>query len=282
MTDSGATGKDWSDEENDLIVADYFAMLQQELAGAAYVKAHHRRALAAQTGRSEGSIEFKHCNVSEVLHQLGLPMIRGYLPRANIQGSLFDAMERRLKADITSIVVPAGRLQGVAEEHHLYVGPAPLLGAAGPGRSPEMDRLIKKYDPSERDHRNKLLGDAGEELVFHAERKRLLDEGRADLSKKVRWTAKEDGDGAGFDIKSYSRNGEDRLIEVKTTIGAQRTPFFITRNEYDVSEERRDAYHLLRLYDFARDPKAFELKPPLSEVLQLDTQLYRASFGGAA
>ncbi len=142
-----------------------------------------------------------------------------------------------------------------------------------------MERLIKKFDPSERDQRNKLLGDAGEELVFHAERRRLIDEGREDLSRKVQWTSKEVGDGAGYDIKSFTQTGADRLIEVKTTVGAQRTPFFITRNEYDVSEERRDAYNLLRLYDFARNPRAFELRPPLSEVLQLDTQLYRASFG---
>jgi hypothetical protein len=36
---------DWSDTENDLIVADYFAMLKLDLAGETYKKAEHRRAL---------------------------------------------------------------------------------------------------------------------------------------------------------------------------------------------------------------------------------------------
>ena len=35
----------WTDEENDLIVADYFAMLAEDMAGRPYNKAQHRRSL---------------------------------------------------------------------------------------------------------------------------------------------------------------------------------------------------------------------------------------------
>jgi hypothetical protein len=35
-------GIDWTDEENALIIADYFAMLADDLAGRAYDKAAHR------------------------------------------------------------------------------------------------------------------------------------------------------------------------------------------------------------------------------------------------
>lgn len=50
----------WTDKENDLIVADYFAMLADDIAGRPYNKAEHRRALLPQLNdRSEGSIEFK-------------------------------------------------------------------------------------------------------------------------------------------------------------------------------------------------------------------------------
>ena len=35
----------WTDEENDLIVADYFAMLADDMAGRPYNKAQHRRSL---------------------------------------------------------------------------------------------------------------------------------------------------------------------------------------------------------------------------------------------
>ena len=43
-----------------------------------------------------------------------------------------------------------------------------------------------------------------------------------------------------------------------------RTPFHITRNELAVAEERRTERLLLRLWNFARKPRAFELHPPLN------------------
>src|SRR6185369_12997206 len=52
----------------------------------------HRRSLAPNlAGRSDGSIEFKHANISAVLTGLGLPYIEGYKPRGNYQSLL--AME---------------------------------------------------------------------------------------------------------------------------------------------------------------------------------------------
>ena len=46
----------WTDEENDLIVADYFAMLADDISGRRYSKAEHRRALMPLLNdRSEGS-----------------------------------------------------------------------------------------------------------------------------------------------------------------------------------------------------------------------------------
>jgi hypothetical protein len=60
--------KDWSQDEVRLIVADYFAMLQAEMNGEPYRKSDHRKVLIPQLeGRSEGSVEFKHQNVSAVL-----------------------------------------------------------------------------------------------------------------------------------------------------------------------------------------------------------------------
>ncbi len=81
----GVAGTDWSSAELDLIVADYFAMLKEEQAGQTIRKTEHRRALKAQIPRSDGSIEFKHQNISAVLTQLGLPRIRGYVPAWNFQ-----------------------------------------------------------------------------------------------------------------------------------------------------------------------------------------------------
>jgi len=81
--------EDWSNSEVELIVADYFNMLSAELAGKTYSKADHRRnILPLLNNRSEGSIEFKHQNISAVLINLGQPYIKGYLPRFNYQNLL--------------------------------------------------------------------------------------------------------------------------------------------------------------------------------------------------
>ena len=90
-----ATGP-WTDEENDLIVADYFAMLAADLAGRPYIKADHNRRLRTRLDRSRPSIEFKHRNISAVLKGLGETWLTGYLPAFNIQMSLADAVARWL------------------------------------------------------------------------------------------------------------------------------------------------------------------------------------------
>jgi hypothetical protein len=61
---------------------------------------------------------------------------------------------------------------------------------------------------------------------------------------------------------------------VKTTNGWERTPFHISRNELAVADERRDAWQLLRVWDFARRPQAFALRPPL----QVHAELTATSF----
>ncbi len=66
-------GEDWTEPENDLIIADYFAMLKDDLAGQPYNKAEHNRQLASRIARGRGSIEFKHQNISAVLKGLGEP-----------------------------------------------------------------------------------------------------------------------------------------------------------------------------------------------------------------
>jgi hypothetical protein len=74
---------DWTDEQNDAIVADYFAMLADDIAGRSYSKATHNRSLRASIGRPCGSIEYKHQNISAVLKGLGEDWIPGYKPAFN-------------------------------------------------------------------------------------------------------------------------------------------------------------------------------------------------------
>src|SRR5690349_1570371 len=87
---------DWTDEQNDAIVADYFAMLADDLTGRPYNKAERNRMLQAVIGRPRGSIEYKHQNISAVLKGLGEDWIPGYKPAFNFQASLVDAVVRWL------------------------------------------------------------------------------------------------------------------------------------------------------------------------------------------
>src|SRR3546814_7359095 len=105
-----------------------------------------------------------------------------------------------------------------------------------------MAAIGRKYDVAERDARNRAVGKAGEECVLHHERRHLSAAGRDDLADKVRWTSVQDGDGFGFDIRSFEADGREKLIEVKTTNGWERTPFHISRNELAVADPRSEAH----------------------------------------
>jgi hypothetical protein len=95
--DDKQAGRDWSEQEVRLIVADYFAMLEQEVAGKKYNKTEHRKALSPQLGkRSDGSIEFKHANISAMLAGQGLPYIEGYKPHDNYQELLAKEVDSYL------------------------------------------------------------------------------------------------------------------------------------------------------------------------------------------
>lgn len=273
--DETKLGKPWADDELDAIVADYFAMLAAEQRGDTYVKAHHSAALMQQLGRTHRSVEFKHQNISAVLEALGLPWIPGYKPKRNYQQAIFGAIDRHLSANSALLQLVPTTTPVVKADAVFVEAPAPSPEPAPP--PPELTRLIRKFDPVERDHRNRALGKAGEEFVLAVERERLAAAGRSDLSRKVRWVAAEDGDGAGFDILSFEATGQETLIEVKTTNGGARTPFFLTRTEREVSEERPDAWRLYRVHLFSRSPRIFALAPPLEASLRLRAEIWRAS-----
>lgn len=71
------------------------------------------------------------------------------------------------------------------------------------------------------------------------------------MARKIRWVSREDGDGAGHDILSFSLEGKERFLEVKTTRGHARTPFNISANEKSFADECPDRFRLCRLHDLA-------------------------------
>jgi hypothetical protein len=269
-------GTDWTGGELDLIVADYFVMLADELAGRPYAKAGHNAALRERIPRSCGSVEFKYQNVSAVLEKLGMPWIPGYKPARHYQGAITEAIARYLARDPAALDIPAPSPLVPAPES-VFI-PPPALTEPNEQLPASLRRLIAKFDPVERDLRNRALGRAGEEFVVELERRQLAELGRQDLSNRVRWIADEEGDGAGYDVLSFTPTGGERLLEVKTTNGSARTPFFLSRNELEVSKERPEDWRIYRVHLFATSPKIFPLAPPLDAVLHLRPELWRAAF----
>ena len=166
MADETKFGTDWSDDELDAIVADYFAMLALDAADQPFVKVHRARALVAETGRSHKAVEFKHMNISAVASQLGLPTVRGYRPLSNYQAALFPAIDRFLSQHPDAWTIGDDRLLPVVErwgggprsgggEGHV-IAPPPQPGVAEPHQpfsSPfhgEGDRSSRRVGRSQR------------------------------------------------------------------------------------------------------------------------------------
>ena len=92
-----AMADDWSREEVEAAVTDYFGMLSKELRGQPFNKAEHNRKLRqVLVKRTSASVERKHQNISAVLLELGYPYVNGYKPLHNYQELLRRVVEERL------------------------------------------------------------------------------------------------------------------------------------------------------------------------------------------
>ena len=204
---------EWSRLEVEAIVADYLKMLSLELGGQAYNKTGHRRALQQKlNARSDGSIEFKHCNISAVMIDLGFPYIRGYKPRSNYQALLYEAVEQQVNRiasldtlALAAVEQPAASLEIV--DFAKVKTDSPVLR-----RTASDSDLARNYTPTTkrdylaRESRNASLGLAGEEFVVRYEHWRLNQLGKPSLADRVEHVSKTKGDGLGYDVLSQIGN----------------------------------------------------------------------------
>ena len=267
---------DWSEFEVDLIIADYFEMLEKELKGIAYNKSTHRRRLAEfLTERNEGAIEFKHQNISAALIKNGIPYINGYKPRWNYQNMLEEKtlnyfnrnnhIENTLDQFIQStnfsswIVPPPELISRVMEPQGAY------------------DTTPIKKNYLELEQKNISIGFAGEKLAMEFEKWKLNNEGFPHLADKVEWVSQYD-DTAGFDILSKSHDGKDIFIEVKTTTLGKDTPFFFSKRENDFSEQKRKDFNLYRVFDVIKNPKMFNQTGRFQDICNIEPINFKGYF----
>ncbi|MEN8516543.1 DUF3883 domain-containing protein [Burkholderia sp. RS02] len=272
-------GQDWSREEVEATVQDYFQMLNLEAHRQEFSKSAHNEQLRKKlTARSKGSIDLKHNNISAILDQLGLPYIIGYKPRSHFQGLLREVVISYIEREQNFIQTIIDAIEERTDPGNIdYVcvlvdRPTPLA----PTTTKHRERIPRKMDYAARDERNRILGRNGEAWVIGYEKSRLIKELRPDLATKIDWISDRSGDGAGYDIMSYETNESSRFIEVKTTNGGSLTPFIISQNELDFSEEAEDAFYLYRIFNFSKSPRLFILHGALSHHLHLEAIDYRA------
>ncbi len=277
-------GDDWSRDEVEATVADYFSMLRTELSGLPVVKAQHNERLRQfLRGRSKGAVEFKHANISAVLTLYGYPYIEGYKPRFNFQALLEQGVLEYLEVHRDffdalldgPVLNPAASPPFEATDVTTIVEPPPEeMRIPHSVWSPSVRPA--RVDFVARDAENHALGRRGEEFVLEFERKRVHDGGRRDLAGQIEWTSDVRGDGTGYDIRSFNLDGTSRLIEVKTTGLGKYFPFNVTVNEVRCSQARAHEFFLYRVFRFGQDPRLYMLEGELARSCHLDPTEYRA------
>jgi hypothetical protein len=130
-------------------------------------------------------------------------------------------------------------------------------------------RTARKIDNWEEINRKrKITGLKGEEIAVVIEQEYLESINRKDLADKVRHVSQEDGDGLGYDILSFFKNGIEKYIEVKSTTTSFNAPFYLSRNELGFLNEHDEDYFLYRILVTADTPQ-FKVYSS-SEVLEMN------------
>ena len=102
--------------------------------------------------------------------------------------------------------------------------------------------------------KNTKTGEIGEQLVLDWERNRLTSYGLSNYANAIIHTSKVEGDGTGYDIKSFNEDGSIRYIEVKTTTLGINSEFYMTPNEMEFSDKYEDSFYIYRVYDLVLEP----------------------------
>lgn len=277
------TASAWSSTEVSLILADYFEMLEKELRGEKYNKSAYRRALLQRLPlREKGAVEFKHQNISAVLANLGQPYIKGYLPRFSYQ----HLLEEKVIEQLTSNPALESLFRNFADkqvqqpkitDYSKFKENAPDPEAVREPQ-PAYGRKAVKVNYLKREQQNKQLGDLGEEMVVEYEKWNLKREGKSRYAAQVRWVAREEGDGLGYDVLSKDLAGNDKFIEVKTTKLTKKTPIYFSKNELDFSINHQDKFYLYRLFDFEKEARMFILRGALNQICQAQAINFKGYF----
>jgi hypothetical protein len=103
----------------------------------------------------------------------------------------------------------------------------------------------------------KRIGDRGEQIVIKVEREYLVNNGKENLANKVESIK---NDRKGYDILSYDLNGDEKLIEVKSTLGdIGNSVIKITSNEVEVAKQSNNYFIYVVYNTGTTNPKIWKI-----------------------
>ena len=239
-----------------------------------FVRIHEKRKSKSQPFTYAGQLEYVHHNHPVEIESTPIGVVFKLMeykdPASNELSALYEwhpgNIFKEKPIDTSKIV-----LKQVS-------APTGSIKDSGRSNATKIKRKIK-IDWAKRDELNRNLGLAGEKLIFEREIKRLTDLGLNELAQRVEHVAIT-SDGDGYDILSFDKSGVEKYIEVKTTKQPKGTPFFISRNELDVSKEKNDQYWIYRIYglkDSSIEVNFYALPGPVDKHFELISESYKAS-----
>ncbi|MCB2351727.1 DUF3883 domain-containing protein [Clostridium estertheticum] len=120
------------------------------------------------------------------------------------------------------------------------------------------------------------IGDDGEKFVLDYEKNYLKSIGKDELAEKVEQISLTDCS-AGYDIISFTEEGVEKHIEVKTST-VQLNSFYISTNELHSAEKQGDHYFLYKVNNIYSEPYINVIKDPFSLIKQEKMSLKPVSY----
>lgn len=253
----------------EVLVQNYFILLDAELQGELYSKADHRNRILKELGESDADrIDREHRHVSAVLAETGLPFADSFPPENGFSDELEKAVQVFIEGNPELIealwideIPPAASIPVELDDAKAHWVSTPERSSFRPSARPAWHPTgVNEIDYRVREARNHNLGMAGERFVLAFERARLREAGMKDSIDKVSWQSQTYGESFGYDIRSLDKDGSERFICVKTTNYGARFPFTLTHREIERARQHPTRFHIYRVFRFSRGAKLFLLQ----------------------
>lgn len=273
------------ERRNEVLVQNYFIMLDAELHGELYSKADHRNRIMQELGaRDTDEIDLAHRHVSAALAETGLPFSDAFPPKEACPPEIEKAVHVFIEANPDLVealwidaVPPASSIPVELDDSRAHWVAAPeQTGFKPTGRSAWHPAGVNEIDYRMRESWNRNLAIAGERFVLAYERARLREAGLKEQVDKVAWQSQTFGDSFGYDIRSLEDDGSERLICVKTTNYGARFPFTLTDSELQRARENPGNFHVYRVFQVSRGARLYVLSGSALLKDSLEPVVFRA------